>query len=248
MLPTLTLEQAHTLDQLLVERFGINILQTMENAGRNLALVAKTMLDGDLADRPLVVLAGRGNTGGIGLVAARHLLNWGAWVQVVCTHAAEHYGGAPAHHLHTLHAVGAPIAWAEEGWELPPCDLVVDAIVSVGLRGEPTGKARELIQLANSSVAPILSLNVPSGVDAALGNVYTPHIHAAATLAMALPLQGLLMEDARRACGDLYLGDVGVPGALYEQLGIELPFAPLFGRDPIVRWDVVDGVAQLLDV
>ena len=244
-LPVLSGEQVREMKRLLVESYGITPLQTMENAGRNLALVAKEMLDGDLADRPIVVLAGRGGNGGGGLAAARHLLNWGAWVQVLCSHPADEVADAAAQQLHTLHAMGAPIAWAEEGWELPPCDLVVDAIMGVGLRGEPEGKARDLIQLANSSMAPILSLDLPSGVDGERGDVFVPHILAAATLTLALPRQGVLVTEARAACGDLYLGDVGVPLALYEELGLTV--SPFFGRNPILRWHVVDGIAQVQD-
>jgi NAD(P)H-hydrate epimerase len=243
-LPVLSRDQEQELARLLVESYGIDPLQTMENVARDLAYLAKTMLDGDLADRPVVVLAGRGNNGGGGLAAARHLLNWGAWVQVVCSHPAEVYRGAPARQLSTLQAMGAPLAWAEEGWELPPCDLVVDAISGVGLRSEPRGKVRDLIQLANSSVAPILSLDLPSGVDGDSGELFTPHVQAAATLSPALPKRGLLVEEARLACGDLYLGDAGVPLALYEELGLAV--TPFFGGDPIVRWDVVDGIAQII--
>lgn len=245
MLPALSRAQMREVDRLLIEPYGVALLQTMENAGRTLALVAKMMLDDDLADRPIVVLAGRGNNGGGGLVAARHLLNWGAWVQVVCTHPADAYAGVPAQQLQILHAMGAPIAWAEEGWELPPADLVIDALIGFGLRSEPQDKARDLIQLANSSVAPILSLDLPSGLDADDGALFTPHVVAAATLTLALPKVGMLTDDARGACGDLYLGDIGVPPGLYEELGLEV--SPIFGRDPILRWDVVDGSAVLLD-
>src|SRR3954465_3120238 len=169
VLPTLGREQIGQIERLLEERFGIVPLQTMENAGRNLAWLVNALLEGDLADRPLGGLAGRGCNGGGGLVAARHLLNWGAWVQVVCSHPADAYKDAAAQQLHTLHEMGAPLAWAEEGWELPPCDLLIDALIGTNLRGEPHGKVRELIQLANSSVAPIVSLEAPSGVDVASG-------------------------------------------------------------------------------
>jgi NAD(P)H-hydrate epimerase len=244
-LPALSVEEARQVERLMTEQLGIDPLQTMENAGRNLALVVKEMLAGDLADRPLVVLAGRGSHGGIGLVAARHLLNWGAWVQILCSEAADGYADAPARQLHTLQAMGAPLAWAEEGWELPPCDLVIDAIADIEANGEAQGKARDLIQLANSSIAPILSLEVPSGVDVERGLLLTPSIQAAATLALALPNRALLAEEVRRICGELYLGDTGVPPTLYEELGLEVE--PFFVRDPIVRWDVINGVAQLIN-
>ena len=245
LLPALTVEQMCQVPRLLVENYAITPIQTMENAGHALALLAKSMLDGDLVDRPIVVLAGRGNNGSAGLVAARHLLNWGAWVQIVCAHPPEAYTGAPARQLQIIQAMGAPLAWAEEGWELPPSDLVIDAVIGVGLDGEPRGKARDLIQLANSSAAPILSLDLPSGVDGDQGELFMPHIRAAVTLTLALPKRGLLKEQARGACGDLYLGDIGVPPELYTHFGLEVP--PFFSRDPILRWDVVDGTAALIE-
>ena len=63
----------------------------------------------------MVVLVGRGNNGGGGLVAARHLLNWGAWVQVLCSYPPAEYKGIPAHQLAILQQMEAPLAWAEEG-------------------------------------------------------------------------------------------------------------------------------------
>ena len=244
-LPALTTAQMVEVDRLMVEEYHIGLLQMMENAGRGLAWLAKRLLDDDIADRPVVVLAGRGNNGGGGLAAARHLLNWGAWVQVVCVSPPDDYRGVPATQLASLQAMGAALAWAEEGWELPPCDLVIDAIIGYGLRGQPQGKARELIQLANSSVAPILSLDVPSGVDAGDGRTYTPHIRAAATLMLALPKTGLLVEPARSACGDLYLADVSVPPGLYTRLGLEV--SPVFARDPVLALAVADGAAVVLN-
>ena len=242
--PTLDRFHAREIARLCVEQFQIAAEQRLELAGYHLAMVAKTLLENDIVDRPVVVLAGRGNKGRAGLIAARHLLNWGAWVQVVCTHPPDDFAGGAAQALSTLQMMGVPLAWAEEGWELPPSDLLIDAILGTGLHGTPHGKARDLIQLANSSAAPILSLDLPSGVDADTGETLVPHMRAAATLALGLPLRGLLASAARAASGELYLGDVGLPLALYEEMGLAV--TPIFSRDPIVRWDVVEGEARLL--
>ena len=231
-IPALTTDQMRKVDRLMIEEYHIDMLQMMENGGRNLALLAVRMLDGDVADRPVVVLAGRGNNGGGGLVAARHLLNWGAWVQLLLTHRPEEYSGVAAHQLSILQAMDAPLAWAEEGWELPPADLIIDAVIGYGLQGNPSGAAANLIALANSSVAPILSLDVPSGLDATTGQLYSPHIVAAATMTLALPKTGLRSPAALAAVGRLYLADIGVPPALYGRLGLDVP--PLFAMDTIV--------------
>lgn len=242
-LPALSTDQMREVDRLMIQEYHIELLQMMENAGRNLALLAKRMLDGDVADRPVVVLAGRGNNGGGGLVAARHLLNWGAWVQLLLTHRPEEYRGVPAHQLSILQAMDAPLAWAEEGWELPPADLIIDGVIGYGLRGDPTGAAANLIALANSSVAPILSLDAPSGLDTATGHCYSPHIVAATTMTLALPKAGLLTSAAQSIVGQLYLADISVPQALYERLGLDVP--PIFAADTILAISVLDGVARL---
>lgn len=236
--PTVTTAQMQAIERLLAEDYHVSLLQTMENCGRSLALLARDLLEGDALDRSIVVLAGRGANGGGGLAAARHLLNWGAAVQVVCSHPAQEFAGAPAQQLAALQAMGAPLAWAEDGWELPPADLVIDAVIGSGLRGDPHSAARQLMRLANSSAAPILSLDVPSGVDADGGQLFPVHIEAAATLALALPKRGLCTPQAA-AAGDLYLADLGVPDALYRQLGLDAPV--LFARDIIIPLYVVDG-------
>lgn len=234
-LPALSTAQMREVDRLLIESYHFDLLQLMENAGRNLALLAKQMLDGDVLDRPVVVLAGRGNNGGGALAAARHLLNWGAWVQLLLTHRPEEFRGAAARQLAILRAMDAPVAWAEEGWELPPADLVIDGLIGYGLRGDPTGPAAELISLANSSMAPILSLDAPSGLDATTGRLYTPHIVAAATMTLALPKSGLLTDEARPVVGKLWLADIGVPPALYEALDLTVP--PLFAEDTLLPFE-----------
>ncbi len=237
--PTLTGQQGKELDRLMAQAYHVSPVQMMENTGRALAHLARQLLEGEIVDRPVVVLAGRGNNGGGGLAAARQLLNWGAWVQVVCSYPAHDYNGAPAEQLAALQAMGAALAWAEDGWELPPCDLLIDAVIGCGLRGSPRGPARSLIELANSNTAPILSLDTPSGVDTETGSVFAPYVQAAATLVLALPKSGQRNATAAAACGDLYLADIGVPAALYEQLGITIPL--LFARDSIVRLHVEKG-------
>jgi len=230
-------------DRLMIEHYEITLIQMMENAGRNLALLAKRLLDNDIMDRPIVLLVGRGNNGGGGLVAARHLLNWGAWVQIVLTHPAEVIEGVAAQQLRIAEAMGAPLAWAEEGWELPPTDLVIDAMIGYGLQGAVQGKVRELIHLANSTMAPILSLDAPSGLDTTTGQAYTPTVQASATMTLALPKSGLLSAQARSVVGDLYLADISVPPDLYRELGLTVP--PLFAQDTILPLQIQDSVAYV---
>lgn len=231
MLPALTTAQMAAVDRLMIEEYGIRLIQMMENAGRNLADMAQAMLGGDVQDRPILTLAGRGANGGGGLAAARHLANRGADVQVMLARAMEDFSGVPGQQLETLLAMGVSVTTAGDGWELPSADLIIDALIGYGLSGNPRGAAAGLIQLANSHPAAILSLDAPSGLDASSGRVYEPCMRAAATLTLALPKTGLYAAPA--ITGDLFLADISAPPALYDALDIELP--PIFAASPILR-------------
>lgn len=215
----------------MVEVYDIRLIQMMENAGRNLADLAQAMLAGDVRDRPVLVLAGRGNNGGGGLVAARHLANRGAEVQVVLARDMDDFSGVPAHQLDSLLAMGVSVTTAGDGWELPSADLILDALIGYGLSGNPQGATAGLIQLADSHPAPILSLDAPSGLDATSGILYDPCIRATATLTLALPKAGLFA--APEVVGELFLADISVPPALYEDIDIVLP--PIFAVSPILQ-------------
>ncbi len=230
-LPALSTPQMELVDKLMIEDYGILLIQMMENAGRNLADMAQAMLGGDVMERPVLVLAGRGGNGGGGLTAARHLANRGAEMQVVLSQPMESFSGVPAHQLQILLAMGVSVMTAGDGWELPSADLILDALIGYGLNAAPRGAAAGLIQLANSHPAPILALDAPSGLDASVGKVYDPCIEAAVTLTLALPKAGLYA--APQMTGDLFVADISAPPLLYDELGLDVP--PIFSRSPILQ-------------
>ncbi len=230
-LPALSTADMVEVDRLMIEEYGIHLIQMMENAGRNLADLAQAMLAGEVQDRPVLVLAGRGNNGGGGLVAARHLANRGCEVQVMLARSMEDFSGVPSHQLESLLTMGVSVTTAGDGWELPSADLIIDALIGYGLSGDPRGAVAALIQLANSHPAAILSLDAPSGLDTATGKQYDPCIHAAATLTLALPKAGLFA--APEVTGQLFLADISVPPVLYEDMDLDV--GPLFAASPILR-------------
>ncbi len=229
--PCVTGEQMREVDRLMIEEFGIELLQMMENAGLALAQLARRHAAASLKATRVVVLAGRGNNGGGGLVAARRLSAWGADVSVVLVARVRDYGGAPARQLRPLSQMNVPIVVFRRS--LPPHDLILDALIGYGLRGAVRGVERDLITAANASEAPVISLDVPSGLDADNGDAAGDAVRADATMTLALPKCGLLTASARAYVGDLYLADISVPPALYRRLGLEL--ATPFGDDTVVR-------------
>jgi NAD(P)H-hydrate epimerase len=235
-IPALTTEQMREVDRLMVDEYGIALLQMMEHAGRHLAhLARRRFLDGDPRDRTVVVLAGTGGNGGGGLVAARRLHGWGADVQVVSTKPPGAYDGVPAHQLAILQAMDVPVRPALDGTALPDADVLLDALIGYSLSGDPRGTAADLIRAANDHPAPVLSLDVPSGLDATTGAVHTPALRADATMTLALPKTGLHAEEARPVVGALYLADISVPPALYAEPSLDLDVPPIFASADLLH-------------
>src|SRR5216683_6111614 len=112
--PSLTTEQMIEVDRAMMQDMRIELMQMMENAGRNLAHLARVrFFDGNSRGKTVVVLAGTGGNGGGALVCARQLHNWGVQVQVFVTHPAENFTPVPAHQLDILQHMQVPIAQAE---------------------------------------------------------------------------------------------------------------------------------------
>jgi NAD(P)H-hydrate epimerase len=234
--PWLSTEQMVEVDRAMVEDLRIELIQMMENAGRNLAALARArFLGGDPRGRTVVVLAGPGGNGGGAMVAARRLHAWGARVEVFITHPDGGFTPVPAHQLEILRRMGVAVAGAAEVGAAPAADLVIDGIIGYSLHGAPRGAAAGLIRWAGAQRAPVLSLDVPSGIDATSGTVHEPAIRAAATMTLALPKHGLRADGMWEHVGELYLADIGVPPSLYagEKLGLDLGF--VFARNDIVR-------------
>ena len=229
-IPALTTAQMAEVDRLMIEEYGILLVQMMENAGRSLAEMARRMLNGQLAGRKIAVLSGAGNNGGGGMVAARHLHNRGADVRVKFVGDPERLKDIPAHQWRILQRMGLA---NHDDPDLTRADLIVDTLIGYGLTSNPRDPVAEWIVRANTVQRPILSLDAPSGLDTTSGTPGNPCIRATTTLTLALPKTGLLAPAARPFVGDLYLADISVPPELYRRLGLDV--GPLFADDTIIR-------------
>ncbi len=216
-------------DRLMIQEYGITLPQMMENAGRTLAELARRMLGGTVVGQTVAVLCGRGNNGGGGMVAARHLHNWGADVHPIRVGRGD-LKPVPAHQWRILRTMGLD---SEPDFDLSRADLILDAILGYGLTGDPRPDAATWIERLNASARPVLALDTPSGLDTTDGIPRRPTVRATATLTLALPKTGLLTPEARPYVGDLYLADIGVPPALYRRLGLEV--GPLFAEGTIIE-------------
>jgi NAD(P)H-hydrate epimerase len=141
----------------------------------------------------------------------------------------------PAHQLDILTHLRVPALAAEAVDTTTAPAVVLDGLIGYSLRGAPRGAAAELIRWANAQRAPILALDVPSGLDAGTGTVYEPAIRASATLTLALPKKGLRLPEVEALVGELYLADISVPPELYASPGLDLSPGPLFRRADVIR-------------
>jgi len=158
----------------------------------------------------VVVLVGPGGNGGGALVAARYLASWGADVEVVLARPVR---GPAEGQLRALGLARVPVSTGTIAMQ-GPIDLVLDGLLGARPRGAPDGTVGALVAWANGQEAPVLALDVPSGVH---GDDGAPglRIQAHATVALGLPTP---------ACtGEIFVADVGIPRALYERVGLPVP-------------------------
>jgi NAD(P)H-hydrate epimerase len=234
--PCVTTEQMIEVDRAMMEDYQIELIQMMENAGRNLAHLARLrFLNGHPGGNQIVVLAGTGGNGGGALVCARRLSNWGANVRVYTTHPDDAFTQVPAHQLDILHRMQVPVDAAQAVSQVTAADLIVDGIIGYSLSGTPYGTAADLIRWANDQSVSVLSLDAPSGVDTTSGTVFDPAIRATATMTLALPKEGLRTPDVAANVGELYLADISVPPALYAEPALQLKVGAIFAQSDIIR-------------
>lgn len=237
MLPKITTEQMIEVDRLMIEEYRIELIQMMENAGRGLALLAKKrFLDNGISSKKIAILAGTGGNGGGALVCARRLYSWGYEVDVFLTDASK-MAKIPAHQLDILRRMKVPIHSVNNLLGVNEHDLIIDGVIGYSLNGTPRGNAKKMIEWANDSIAPVLSLDTPSGIDLTTGSVYSPVIHADATLTLALPKVGLFESEVKILRGELYLADISVPPQLYSEPSLNLLVDSPFSESDVVRLD-----------
>ncbi len=210
-----TAEEMRAVDRVATETVGLPLLSMMENAGRNLAAVVRKRRDG----RPVVVFAGAGGNGGGGLACARHLANHGVPVSVVVDRSPTELTGATGTQYGILDAMDVSVLEAV----LASTDdtLTVDTLVGYGLSDALCGRTADLARVCTDAET-VVSLDVPSGVDATTGEALGSAVDADTTLTLALPKTGLGSN-----AGDLLLGDLGIPAVVYGELDIpyQNPFA-----------------------
>ncbi len=226
----LTASEMAEADKAVIEEFGIGVAVLMEHAGERVAELARRTL-GDGKRMSVVCMVGKGNNGGDGLVAARHLRNWGVDVKVVLGAPREDLRELPAAQLKTVERMGIPVA---EKWKkgFDGSDLLVDALLGYNSKGDPREPVAGLIRRANESGAKVVAIDLPSGLDASSGAAYSPCVVASATVSLGWPKTGFLNPGSRHYLGELYVGDISAPSEVYRRYSGD---RSVFERGSLVR-------------
>ena len=218
-----TASQMRELDRKTIQDFGIPSLTLMEKAGEAVAGAVEKVVD---AGERVVIVAGKGNNGGDGLVVARHLLKAARCPQVFLLARRDELSKDALHNLKALSLEVREVTDEEGTRELEKAlegvPVVVDAILGTGSRGEVRGIIRKVIELVNASGAHIVSVDVPSGLDSDRGTPLGVCVRASCTVTMGLPKLGLLLQPGSGLAGELKVADIGIPAGLREGGGLDM--------------------------
>lgn len=216
----LTRAQSRELDRRAIEELGIPGCVLMENAGRG-AAEAIVAARREAGPRRAAIVCGAGNNGGDGYVVARHLAIRGWTVELAALGDPARLTGDAALNHGICRAMGLAVAVLDEagpgaaarGWAR--ADVLVDAVLGTGFRGELRPAARATIEAMNAARGPLaVALDVPSGLDADTGRPSDATFRADLTVTFAAPKVGFLAEEAAPWLGRLVVAGIGTPPAL----------------------------------
>ena len=210
--------EQRALDEWAIDQRGIPGIDLMERAGTGLADLVGSLVPGGR----VVVVCGKGNNGGDGLVTARVLRERGREVDVLLLGGAGDFRGDARANLERLPGA-APVGF--DASRLEGAAGIVDAILGTGFSGEPREPAAgaiDAINLAGDSGACVVACDVPSGVDASSGEVAGPAVRARATATFNAGKPGLWIEPGKTHSGSVHVVDIGIPagGPVEPRVGL----------------------------
>ena len=204
----LTASQMREADRFTIEEIGIPSLVLMENAGRQVVSAIESAFESRLNGR-VAVLCGRGNNGGDGFVVARQLRDAGWPVEVKLIGDRSKLKGEAA--------VNAD-RWGDCDGKVEDAELIVDALLGAGLDRDVTGKMASAIEAMNKSGVPVVSIDVPSGMDGGSGQVRGVAAEADLTVTFFRKKPGHLLLPGRIHCGEVIVADIGIPTRVLNEI------------------------------
>jgi NAD(P)H-hydrate epimerase len=221
----LSRRQVRDCDRVAIERFGINGLVLMENAGSAAAWHIISLLEAPAATK-VCVIAGTGNNAGDGFVAARHLSSAGVAVNVLICGSRERIKGDALSNLRIIENMSLPIEYigpsCEDVTEIVKeyagsADVIVDAMLGTGAAGPPREPIGSVIEEVNKLQAMVVALDIPSGLDCDSGEPMEPAIKADHTITFVAMKKGFVGGQASRYTGQITVASIGIRSDLLLQ-------------------------------
>ncbi|MBI4970407.1 MAG: NAD(P)H-hydrate epimerase [Candidatus Omnitrophica bacterium] len=207
-----TAARMRDLDRRAIEEFGIPGLILMENAGRSVAEAALRMLAKPWSKRQVHIFCGKGNNGGDGFVAGRHLMNHGVSVTFHLLARPSDLKGDALVNFQIVKKMKA-----EWKGDIRKSDLVIDAIFGTGLAKNLEEPYLSAIRLMNQSRVPVLSIDIPSGLNADTGRVMGDAVRARRTVTLAIPKKGLFIGTGPKYTGAVEVGYIALPSSIFPR-------------------------------
>ena len=227
---TLTRDQSRQIDRLAMDRYGFSGLVLMENAGRGAAdRLGHLIESGQFAvlpeSRKVVICCGKGNNAGDGFVIARHLQLRRYDARVLLWSDPAKLSGDAAANFRIIERTGVPLEVFSKGHDagrlqqqLGGAAWIVDGLLGTGAVGEPRPPLDAVIDQLNAAGAPILAIDLPSGLDCDTGNPARHTIRAAVTCTFVAPKPGFFAPGAEEYVGQLEVCDIGAPVKVIEEV------------------------------
>jgi len=209
-------EDIRRIDEAALRDYSIPGLLLMENAGRSVS----DAISKQYPPCQVLIFSGKGNNGGDGLVVARYLADRGYSVQVALLEHPSRLQADPLLNYSSVIKMNIPcvrVSAASEEKLFGLCqesELVVDAIFGIGIRRPVCGVFEKAIRAINRSQKPVVSVDIPSGLDADTGQVHGIAVKATQTVTLALPKRGLFEGEGPRYAGEIEVADIGIPHEL----------------------------------
>ena len=195
-------EEARGLDKIAVEKFSVPSIVLMENAGKNAAEIILKKFH----PRRVAIFCGGGNNGGDGFVTARHLFNNNVKVKVFTAQKTLKYTGNALINLAIIQKIKIPVITLHtKKLKIPKTDLLVDALLGTGTKGKLKEPYKKIIQKINSAKLPVVSIDIPSGIDADTGKKQGVAVKSNLTITMVALKKGLLINDGKEHSGKIII-------------------------------------------
>lgn len=220
-------KEAKEIDGISIRQIGIPSFVLMERAAMKVADCVYRIMDHEHGK--VLAICGMGNNGGDGVAAARILMERGCQVELAYIGNKEHASEEMMTQMEIASKLSIPIA---DSLEMEKYDVIIDAIFGIGLSREIKGEYHKMIQQINQSGAHVVSVDIPSGVDATTGKVFGIAVKADDTVTFGVNKRGLVLFPGAQYAGKVHVEEIGFPKKALEEVS---PKVISYERDDILK-------------